>query len=221
MSFPSCDAHVIISRNVSAHSAMCRLCRPPTKQHHLPFKQGAQLFGKHSKYPQTLRWLLARGLKSRQPKMQISIKDASKGKDDWKVTAKVHSQMTGPRSGAEEGNSKVEKNSGEEIEEWKCGYSKSSCLCWHAANPWTEMQLAALRLLTTSSSERSLCINQIFILQNQHLYNQYNKCVSAQWPDSIERCVTTQRGANNYLRSKQRVSSAGLLSQQMIDLRRS
>lgn len=27
--------------------------------------------------------------------MQISIKDASKGKDDRKVTAKVHSQMMG------------------------------------------------------------------------------------------------------------------------------
>lgn len=75
------------------------------------------------------------------------------------------------------------------------------------------MQLAALRLLTAPSSERSLCIkgpNQIFILQNQHLYNQYNKYVSVLTWLNRTMCYTKQ-GANNNLHSKQRVSSAGPL----------
>lgn len=72
------------------------------------------------------------------------------------------------------GGAKWKKKTLESREKSRSGYSKSSPLCWHTAGPWTEMQLAALRLLTAPSSERSLCIkgpNQIFILQNQHLYN--------------------------------------------------
>lgn len=114
---------------------------------------------------------------SRWQRPKLAIKMSLKAKKIDKQQLKCKERWW-TRNGAEEKNGKVEKNIGEEIEEKKSGNGKSSSLCWHMASSWTERQLVALRLLTASSSECSLCINQISILQNQHLYNQYNKYVS-------------------------------------------
>lgn len=136
---------------------------------------------------------------------KISYKEKCNGQE---IKIKAKAQKKDGRSGneseamrlsCEERKSKVEKNIGEKSR--RVGRVKALLCVGVLPGPGQEMQLAALRLLATPSSEHSLCIkgpNQIFIVQNQHLYNQYNKCLS----------VLTRQGANSDLRCRLRVSRA-------------
>lgn len=137
--------------------------------------------------------------------MQIS----NKGKQDWKLTAKVQRKMMG-RNGAQERNSKVEKNIGEEIEEKKSGYSKSSSRCWHTASPGLRgSSLLSAHWPPPHLNAHSALIKYSFSKTSTYITNTTS--VSPCWPDWTEQCVTTKRGANNYPRSKLSVSSAGTL----------
>lgn len=97
---------------------------------------------------------------------QINNKNELYGEEDWTW------QMMGPRRKIPAKRSRTQERRQKSS---RVGTVKSSPLCWNAASPWmARCSPPTDRLLI----QYSLCINQIFILQNQHLHNRYNKCIS-------------------------------------------